>query len=171
MLETVLHQFECYLSLNSVDEWPDFWEEQFTPWANGINEMLIKENSQDPDTLVKVKKVAVEIVRILCFRFGEHIPTYIQPFFESVWKMLPILPSHREFNKIVKSVIGYITDALNDAEMETLFDHVILKHLSFTEEDLEEFDSNEEAFIKMDLEELDKETRRRACFTLVQKLS
>ena len=43
--------------------------------------------------------------------------------------------------------------------------------MSFNEEDLDEFDSNEEAFIKMDLEEHDKETRRRACFDLIEKLS
>jgi hypothetical protein len=35
---------------------------------------------------------------------------------------------------------------------------MILKHLSFTNEDFEEFDSNEEAFIQMDLEENDNET-------------
>lgn len=48
---------------------------------------------------------------------------------------------------------------------------MILKHLSFTNEDFEEFDSNEEAFIQMDLEENDNETWRRACFNLVRKLS
>jgi len=55
--------------------------------------------------------------------------------------------------------------------MQELFEHLIMKHLSFTTEDLEEFDSNEDAFIQMDLEEHDKETRRRACFNLVVKLS
>lgn len=44
-------------------------------------------------------------------------------------------------------------------EMKSLFDNLILKNLNFTPEDLEEFDSNEEAFIQMDLEENDKETR------------
>jgi len=54
--------------------------------------------------------------------------------------------------------------------METLFNDLILKHISFTPEDLEEFDCDEQAFIKMDLEENDKETRRRACYILVQRL-
>ena len=55
--------------------------------------------------------------------------------------------------------------------METLFNELILKHLSFTPEDLEEFDCDEDAFIKMDLEEHDKETRRRACCNLVNQLT
>lgn len=55
--------------------------------------------------------------------------------------------------------------------MQSLFENLILKHLNFTPEDFEEFDSNEEAFIQMDLEENDKETRRRACYNLVTKLS
>jgi hypothetical protein len=169
----------AYLSLNSVEEWPDQFEESFKNWAAHLNDIIIKMDSNDPENLVKVKKVAIDIVRLICFRFGEHCSIYIQPFFESIWKLLPILPSAREYNKIVQSLINYINDALNENtllklienEMETLFNHLILKHLSFTPEDLEEFDCNEEAFIKMDLEEHDKETRRRACYNLVVKLS
>lgn len=41
---------------------------------------------------------------------------------------------------------------------------MILKNLTFTEEDLEEFDSNEDAFIQMDLEEHDSQTWWKACF-------
>lgn len=52
-----------------------------------------------------------------------------------------------------------------------MFENLLLKHLSFTNEDFEEFDSNEEAFIQMDLEENDNETWRRAAFNLVWKLS
>jgi hypothetical protein len=55
----------------------------------------------------------------------------------------------------VQSLINYISDCLGnhelskliDDKMEELFEHLILKHLSFTPEDLEEFDSNEDAFI------------------------
>ena len=39
--------------------------------------------------------------------------------------------------------------------------------MTFTQDDLEEFEGDEESFIKMDLEENDKETRRRNCFNLV----
>ena len=52
-----------------------------------------------------------------------------------------------------------------------MFENLLLKHLSFTNEDFEEFDSNEEAFIQIDLEENDNETWWRAAFNLVWKLS
>ncbi len=37
--------------------------------------------------------------------------------------------------------------ALIKQDMQNLFENLILKNLTFTETDLEEFDSNEEAFI------------------------
>ncbi len=127
-----------------------------------------------------MKKVAVDVVRHLTFRFSdcEGLTPYIVPFFQSIWKLIPLLPSSREFNKIVQSVINYVQDSLSmsqlraeiESEMETLFRELILKHLSFTSEDLDEFDCDSDAFIKMDLEENDKETRRRACFNLIAKL-
>ena len=96
-----------------------------------------------------------------------------------MWNLLPIIPSHREYNKIAVAIIHYLTHASThstiqhriERDLSHLFKEFILNHLSFNEEDLEEFDCNEEAFVKMDLEEHDKETRRRACFELIEKLS
>lgn len=179
LLRTVVEQFSCYLSLNSVEEWPEFFEDNFPSSGKCLNDILTKSETQNPDVLVMAKKVAVDIVNVICFKFGEHVQEYIEPFFESVWKLLPLLPSTREFNRIVQSVIEFVSSSLRERNlqkkiserMEDLFNHLILKHLSFTPEDLEEFDCNEEAFIKLDLEENDRETRRRACFNLIRQLT
>jgi hypothetical protein len=180
LLNTLLKVFGIYLSLNSVEEWPEYFEETFDVWGVVLNDWLLNNETQNPEILVKVKKVAIDIVRTLCFRLGEHFPPkYVEPYFQAIWKLLPLFPSSREFNKIVQSLINYIQDCLGSPELQKLiyqelpflYDHLILKHLSFTSEDLEEFDSDEDAFIQMDLEENDNETRRRACFNLVRKLS
>ena len=180
LLKTILEAFGIYLSLNSVDEWPDYFEDTFSVWGGIINDMLVRNESQDAKTLIKVKKVAIDIVKILCFRHSEFLPQeYIQPFFQSIWSLLPMLVSQREFNKLIQSMIHYVSDCLGNrtlqqdikSDLQSLFENLILKNLTFTEEDLDEFDSNEEAFIQMDLEEHDKETRRKACFQLVAKLS
>jgi hypothetical protein len=55
--------------------------------------------------------------------------------------------------------------------MSDLFSQFLVHHLNFNQDDLEEFELNEEGFIQMDLEENDKETRRRSCVELMKKLS
>jgi Cse1 len=98
----MLEIFGIYLSLNSVEEWPEYFEETFPVWGVVFQDMIIKNSSEDPETLIKVKKVAIDIVRTLCFRHGEYFPKeYTIPYFESIWKLLPLLPSMRDYNKIV----------------------------------------------------------------------
>jgi len=81
-LKTILEAFQIYLSLNSVDEWPDYFEDTFSIWGALINDMLIRNEAADTKTLIKIKKVAIDIVRILCFRHSEFLPEeYILPFF------------------------------------------------------------------------------------------
>lgn len=41
LLKSLLKAFSIYLSLNSVEEWPDYWEETFETWGLVINDMLI----------------------------------------------------------------------------------------------------------------------------------
>jgi len=101
-----------------VEEWPDVWEECFQQWGTALNDMINLSEVQDTDTLIKVKKVAIDVVRLLCFKFGGELEEYIKPFFDSIWKLVPVLPAAREFNKIVQSVINYVTDALNDPTLK-----------------------------------------------------
>lgn len=51
-----------------MEEWPDYFEETFDVWGSILNEMIEKTSSEDPSTLIKVKKVAIDIVRVLSFR-------------------------------------------------------------------------------------------------------
>lgn len=82
LLKTILEAFGIYLSLNSVDEWPDYFEETFATWGQCINDMLIRNEAQDVKTLIKIKKVAIDVVWILCFRHSEFLPQeYVKPFF------------------------------------------------------------------------------------------
>jgi hypothetical protein len=104
---------------------------------------------------------------------------YVQGFFDKIWGMIGNLPPTKTFNSFVSSITEYLELCLKDSEsreiikkdLEYLFSKFLVHHMAFTEDDLDEFDGNEEAFIKMDLEENDKETRRRSCFDLVKKLT
>lgn len=60
-----------YESLNTVEEFPDYWEENLDEWANFINEML-KKTASDTETLIKIKKVSIDIVNILSFNHSEY---------------------------------------------------------------------------------------------------
>jgi len=98
-----------------VDEWPDYFEETFGVWGACINDMLLRNEANDPKTLIKIKKVAIDIVRILCFRHSEYLPQeYVVPFFQAIWNLLPMLVSRRDFNKLIQSMITYVADCLGN---------------------------------------------------------
>lgn len=90
--------------------------------------------------------------------------------------MIGKLPPSKVFNSFVSSITSFLNVCLSHKECKEyigqnlifLFSEFLVHHMTFTEDDLEEFEGNEEGFIKMDLEENDKETRRRNCFELVK---
>lgn len=136
--------------------------------------------------LIEAKRVVIDIVELLSSRFGQYVGDYILPFFEKIWEMLEFLPEAKEeslklsnINNFVSSITNYLNSSLRhkqckdmiQANLEYLFSKFLVKHMKFTADDLEEFDGDEISFIKMDLEENDKETRRRNCFNLVKRLT
>jgi hypothetical protein len=131
------------------------------------------------DEFIAAKEAAVDIICLLLGRFPEFMTNYVQGFFDKIWSMIGNLPPTKTFNSFVSAINTYLQLCLKDATtrdtimkgLEYLFSKFLVHHMAFTEDDLDEFDGNEEAFIKMDLEENDKETRRRSCFDLVKKLT
>jgi len=55
--------------------------------------------------------------------------------------------------------------------LSLLFNVLVLPNISITEEDIDEYEDDPQAYIKNDLEESDQETRRRQCMKFVQALS
>lgn len=168
--------FSIYESLNSVEEFPEYFEETLDTWAQYFATVLDSGSNYLYDEFIEAKKLVVDIVYLLSNRFAEHLGNYTQAFFEKIWKMIGKLPPLRVYNNFVASITEYINVSLKDAtnreiirkDLPYLFSEFLVHHMAFTEDDLEEFDCNELAFIKMDLEENDRETRRRNCFNLVK---
>ena len=52
-----------------------------------------------------------------------------------------------------------------------IFDILILPNISLTQEDIDEYEDDPDAYIRNDLEESDVETKRRYCMKFVQLLS
>lgn len=55
--------------------------------------------------------------------------------------------------------------------MMSLFTILIVPNISITEDDIEEYETEPETYVKNDLEESDTETRRRQCMKFVQSLA
>lgn len=169
MYKSIVDAFSIYESLNSVEEFPDYFEETLDTWANYFATILDSCSNNMFDEFIEAKKTVVDIVYLLSNRFAEFLGNYTQAFFEKIWKMIGKLPPLKVYNNFVASITEYINVSLKDSvnkevvrkDLGYLFSEFLVHHMAFTEDDLEEFDCNEEAFIKMDLEENDRETRRR----------
>ena len=176
LYQTVIDAFSIYESLNTVEEFPDYSEDTLQTWAGFLYNILEKGSDSGLDEFIEAKKQAVDIICLLLNRFTEYMENYVQAFFEKIWDMIGKLPQEKTFNSFVTSITDYIQICLRQAgcreaiekDLEYLFSEFLVHHMAFTESDLDEFEGNEDAFIKMDLEENDKETRRRSCFELVK---
>lgn len=173
---SVVDALSIYESLNTVEEFPDYFEESLEKWANNFWAILDAKSDSGLNEFIEAKRWVVDIVNLLTNRFPEFLKDYCKGFFEKIWEMIGKLPAAKVFNSFVASITDYVSNSLRSPEcrdivwrnLKYLFTEFLVLHMAFTEDDLEEFESNEEAFIKMDLEENDKETRRRNWFNLVK---
>ncbi len=167
-----------YQSLNSVEEFPDYFEESLSQWAQYLYTTLDSGSDSAPSSFIESKKVAVDVICLLVSRFGEFMKDYIDGFFTKIWDMMKNLPPSKLYNDFVASMTDYMSVSLRNQQCSSfinqnlgdLFSKFLVHHLSFNEDDFEEFELDEESFIKMDLEENDKETRRRSCVELIKVL-
>jgi len=176
LYSSIVDSFSIYESLNTVEEFPDFFEEKLGTWAQYFIHILDATSDNDFEQFIEAKKWVVDIICLLMNRFNEFMGDYSLGFFNKIWEMIGKLPPLKVYNEFVGSITDYISVSMKDSQsrdiirkdLSYLFSEFLIHHMTFTEDDLEEFDGNEEAFIKMDLEENDKETRRRSCFNLVK---
>lgn len=173
---SIVNGLSIYESLNSVEEFPDYFEESLNDWATNLYNILEDTSDNSPEEFIMAKKGSVSVICLLVGRFGEFMNEYTEPFFTKIWEMMKVLPAEKVYNEFVTSMTEYLSVSLRDKKsaefmrqnMGELFAEFLVNHLNFNENDLEEFELNEEGFIQMDLEENDKETRRRSCVELMK---
>lgn len=174
--KSIVDALSIYESLNTVEEFPDYFEETLSTWATYFCQVLDSTSDHEITEFIEAKKGVVDIVSLLMSRFAEYMGDYSQGFFEKIWQMIGKLPPLKVYNDFVASITEYLIVTLKDPtnreaikkDLTYLFSEFLVHHMTFNEDDFDEFEGNEEAFIKMDLEENDKETRRRNCFNLVK---
>lgn len=167
---TIVDGFSIYESLNTVEEFPDYFEENLDTWAQYLYTVLDKGSDFNSAKFIEAKKAAVDIICLLLGRFADFMKKFRQGFFDKIWGMLSALPQSKIFNEFVSALTEFISISLRDpdcsnqikANLQDLFSNFLVFHMAFNGDDLEEFEGDEQAFIKMDLEEHDKETRRRS---------
>lgn len=179
LYQSITDAFTIYESLNSVEEFPDYFEETLMTWCGYFYTILsTAPKNEDVEESLQAKKAVVDIITLLQNRFSEFLQkdNISVELFKKVWDMIGNLPSSKVYNNFVSSITDYFNVSLKDAacrniiqgNLTYLFSEFLVHHMTFTQDDLDEFEGDEEAFIKMDLEENDKETRRRNCFNLVK---
>lgn len=169
MYLSIIDAFSIYESLNTVEEFPDYFEETLNTWATYFYTILQTNSNTGSNEFIEAKRSVVDIITLLMNRFQEFVKDYTKEFFVKIWEMIGKLPANKVFNSFVSSITEYLIIALKmkdsreiiQKDLNYLFSEFLVHHMAFTEDDLEGFDGNEEAFIQMDLEENDKETRRR----------
>jgi Cse1 len=79
------------------------------------------------------------------------------------------VPSNKHNEKLIQAVIRYLNEMATipdlhefyKTNMNALFSLLVVPNISITEDDLDEYEGEPEAYVRNDLEESDTETRRR----------
>ena len=108
VLEIVRNQMSCYKSLNSVEEWPEFFEERFQSWKKIMFYFIDLTDTKNPSILMDVKRLSVEICNIVGCRFREDSEKEVRPLFEACWRLLPQIPANKEYSQAVQSLMNYV---------------------------------------------------------------
>jgi len=85
------------------------------------------------------------------------------------------VPSNKQNEKLIQAIIRYLNEMSGYPELAPIFKTnmlnlfllIIVPNISLTEDDLEEYEMEPEAYIRNDLEESDTETRKRQCMKFV----
>lgn len=85
------------------------------------------------------------------------------------------VPSNKANEKLIHSIIRYLNEMSTygnlanffKENMANLFELIILPNISITQEDIDEYEDDPDAYVRNDLEESDTDTRRRQCMKFV----
>lgn len=114
-------------------------------------------------------------------KFGEYFKDYQDHYFQQIWSLVGnrALTANKSCERLVFAVVRYMGDCITlpnyceflKQNLHPIFEVLVLPFVSITQEDIDEFEDEPQAYIRNDLEESDVDTRRQKCMKFVQQLS
>ncbi len=165
----VLHVFESVLS---QEELPDFYEENLPAISQACTALLQREQPQSA-ALQKAQTKVVRLVHLYQSKFGEYFKQYQDHFFQQIWALVTrrTITASKSCERLLFALVRYLGDCAaiptySDflaQNLQAIIEILVLPSISITQEDIDEFEDDPQAYIRNDLEESDVETRRRTC--------
>ena len=131
--------------------------------------------------MYRAQAKVVRLVHLYQFKFAEDFQNYGEHFFKEIWDIVAQnrMTTGRECERLIQATIRYLGECAqlpNFAEflknnLLVMFQVLVLPNISVTQEDIDEYEDEPQAYIRADLEETDNETRKRHCMKFVQALS
>lgn len=112
-------------------------------------------------------------------KFAEYFKGYQDKFFQAIWNLVAQNRVPKNSERLISALLCYLGDCCSIPQyteflkqnLNHIFTALIQPNIMLSEEDVEEYMSEPQQYIKNDLEESDTETRRRLCMKFVQQLS
>ena len=182
-IEILTKTVSIYHSLLSQDL-PEIFEDNMGVWMPGFHALYQLTNIQSSDSsetpLDALWDEMTVVVTLYAQRFEEEIMNYMEKFVELIWQSLTKVVESKRKTQFAKSGINFLSalavrpqyQGAFEAEgiLETLINTIILRNMSYSDEDLELFEDEPVAFFKQDLDGFDKETTRGAAANFLRSL-
>ena len=108
-------------------------------------------------------------------KFAEYFKGYQDKFFQAIWNLVAQNRVPKNSERLISAMLCYLGDCCSIPQytdflkqnLNHIFTALIQPNIMLSEEDVDEYTSEPQQYIKNDLEESDTETRRRLCMKFV----
>ena len=173
--------FSIFYSLNFQD-FPYYFEDNLETWMNIFKRALVIQLQQLPpdveENLMKFRAKLLKCLNLYYSSYFEDFFKYAQDFYPLVWNYLDIIKNDDNFSPLMKQLITFFDTNFKAGRfaqipvenVKTIIDTLIIKNMSLSEKEMEEFEDNPTNFIKIEMEEADMDSNKFFAIQLLQHI-
>lgn len=187
LLENLLVMMQLYYDLNCQDL-PEFFEDHMQELMTYVLKYLefssptITDDDEDDDVdiLIKVKTAIIELLSLYVNRYAEDFTRFIEVFITKVWHTVSLASSQSKYDLLVVKLLGFMSSVIKIPTYQHLFNKeeafdeiiqkIILPNIAFRDRDEEQFEDEPIQFVRLDLEGLEFESRRKSATDFLREL-
>jgi len=164
----------------NYQDFPEFFEDNLETWIkilyNTCTLVTKPIASTNPRSTIEVNYQSLKMLNIYISNYYEDIKKYADAFQEPIWTLFNSINLSNNLNeKINLELLEYYKIMfmikkinLNQEKVNTLITKLIFPNLNLTDKEIEDFEENEVAFMKSEIEEIEDQTSKSNAISLLK---
>lgn len=186
LLESRRLMTRIFFSMNWLDLPEEFednlpaWMQQFAFSLEYRNNILVDLNEEnEPGSIERLQSSIIENLNLYASKYDEEFNPYLAQFTQIIWQLLIQVGIEQKYDVLATNAIKFLSSIaskqrniglFSESTLHEIIQHIVVKSVTATDNDLELFEDNPTDYIRKDIEGNDLESRRRCASELVRIL-